>query len=264
MDAATTAHIDPITFEVIRHKLWSINEEGSATMVHVSGSPVVHATDYNFGIYAADGEMAVIGVYLLVPIYTGFMAIRSSSGVSTTSNRTTCLSSTIPTWRPSIRTTCSSARRFSTMASWWRGSAAWRIRWISAAWTPAAGARPRPTSSRRGFESRQGASSARGKINQELWDIIIANSRMPVDRLKRFQRVPGGTKSRQAATGGTVRSLRRRDGDACHAAVDRDLGEASLRNASSRCPDGVFEHVSYPRPSGPAKGDTLLVSALHA
>jgi N-methylhydantoinase B len=69
-------HIDPVTFEVIRHKLWSINEEGSATMIHVSGSPVVHATDYNFGIYAADGEMAVIGIYLLVPIYTGFMAIR--------------------------------------------------------------------------------------------------------------------------------------------------------------------------------------------
>src|SRR5579872_3978446 len=77
----TAAHdIDPITFEVIRHKLWSINEEGSATMIHVSGSPVVHATDYNFGIYAADGEMAVIGVYLLVPIYTGYMAIKEFLG----------------------------------------------------------------------------------------------------------------------------------------------------------------------------------------
>jgi len=46
-----TQTVDPVTFEVIRHKLWSINEEGSATMIHVSGSPVVHATDYNFGLY---------------------------------------------------------------------------------------------------------------------------------------------------------------------------------------------------------------------
>jgi N-methylhydantoinase B len=96
MDAATTG-IDPITFEVIRHKLWSINEEGSATMVHVSGSPVVHATDYNFGVYAADGEMAVVGVYLLVPIYTGFMAIREFLERFDDIERTTCLSSTIRT-----------------------------------------------------------------------------------------------------------------------------------------------------------------------
>jgi N-methylhydantoinase B len=67
--------VDPVTFEVIRHKLWSINSEGATTVEHVSGSPVVHATDYNFGIYTAAGEMAIIGTYLLTPIYTGAMAI---------------------------------------------------------------------------------------------------------------------------------------------------------------------------------------------
>ena len=102
---------------MIRHKLWSINEEGSATMIHVSGSPVVHATDYNFGIYTAEGEMAVIGVYLLVPIYTGYMAIREFLAASTTSPRATSSSSTTRTSRPSIRTTSSSVRRSSTTAS---------------------------------------------------------------------------------------------------------------------------------------------------
>ena len=33
---ATTA-LDPITYEVISHRLWSINEEGSTTIVHASG-----------------------------------------------------------------------------------------------------------------------------------------------------------------------------------------------------------------------------------
>jgi N-methylhydantoinase B len=62
-------NVDPITFEVISHRLWSINEEGSTTIAHASGSPVVHATDYNFGIYAPEGELAVSGVFYTIPIF---------------------------------------------------------------------------------------------------------------------------------------------------------------------------------------------------
>ena len=32
--------IDPVTFEVIRHNLWNINEEHGATIQRISGSPV--------------------------------------------------------------------------------------------------------------------------------------------------------------------------------------------------------------------------------
>ena len=40
--------IDPITFEVIRHALWNINEEHGATIQRVSGSPVaMYALDLN-------------------------------------------------------------------------------------------------------------------------------------------------------------------------------------------------------------------------
>jgi N-methylhydantoinase B len=45
------AAIDPITFEVIRHKLEAITEEQAITLKNVSGSPVVtEATDFNVGI----------------------------------------------------------------------------------------------------------------------------------------------------------------------------------------------------------------------
>ena len=48
--------IDPITFEVIRHKLEAITEEQAITLKNVSGSPVVtEATDFNVGIYLVDG-----------------------------------------------------------------------------------------------------------------------------------------------------------------------------------------------------------------
>ena len=54
--------IDPITFEVIRHKLEAITEEQAITLKNVSGSPVVtEATDFNVGIYLADGAIVNMG-----------------------------------------------------------------------------------------------------------------------------------------------------------------------------------------------------------
>jgi N-methylhydantoinase B len=73
---SATTHIDPITYEVIAHRLWSINEEGATTIVHASGSPVVHATDYNFGIYTRDGELAVSGVFYMIPIFVMQLVIK--------------------------------------------------------------------------------------------------------------------------------------------------------------------------------------------
>jgi N-methylhydantoinase B len=68
--------LDPVTYEVISHRLWSINEEGSTTIVHASGSPVVHGTDYNFGLYTADGDLAVSGVFYMLPIYVMQLMIK--------------------------------------------------------------------------------------------------------------------------------------------------------------------------------------------
>jgi N-methylhydantoinase B len=58
----SNAAIDPITFEVIRHKLEAITEEQAITLKNVSGSPVVtEATDFNVGIYLADGAIVNMG-----------------------------------------------------------------------------------------------------------------------------------------------------------------------------------------------------------
>ena len=70
------AELDPITYEVIRHRLWSINQEGSTTIMHASGSPVVHATDYNFGIYTPNGDIAVSGTFYMIPLCTMTMMIQ--------------------------------------------------------------------------------------------------------------------------------------------------------------------------------------------
>jgi len=60
--SGSDAAIDPITFEVIRHKLQAITEEQAITLKNVSGSPVVtEATDFNVGIYLADGSIVNMG-----------------------------------------------------------------------------------------------------------------------------------------------------------------------------------------------------------
>ena len=53
----TSPQIDPVTYEVIRHNLWNVNEEHAATIVKVSGSPiVVFGHDFNPSILTEDGE----------------------------------------------------------------------------------------------------------------------------------------------------------------------------------------------------------------
>jgi N-methylhydantoinase B len=56
---------DPVTFEVLRHRLWAINEEHGTTLLRMSGSPVaVYAQDFNPGILTAEGEWVYFGPYV--------------------------------------------------------------------------------------------------------------------------------------------------------------------------------------------------------
>jgi N-methylhydantoinase B len=48
--------LDPITFEVIRHRLWTINVAHGDTVTRVSGSPVFQSLDFNMCILTEDGE----------------------------------------------------------------------------------------------------------------------------------------------------------------------------------------------------------------
>src|SRR5438094_917468 len=61
-----TDKIDPITYEVIRHNLWNINEELGMTIQRISGSPVaMYAFDLNSSIFTEDGEFIYYGPYQL-------------------------------------------------------------------------------------------------------------------------------------------------------------------------------------------------------
>lgn len=57
--------IDPVTYEVVRHSLWSINEEHGSTIMRISGSPVaIYAIDLNPSILTEDAEFVYFGPYM--------------------------------------------------------------------------------------------------------------------------------------------------------------------------------------------------------
>jgi len=57
--------IDPVTYEVIRHNLWNINEEHGATIQRISGSPVaMYALDLNPSLLTEDAEFIYFGPYM--------------------------------------------------------------------------------------------------------------------------------------------------------------------------------------------------------
>jgi N-methylhydantoinase B len=61
-----TVEVDPITYEVVRHKLVAIVEQQSAVLKNVSGSPLVfEANDCNTGLYLPDGEIVTMGPHVV-------------------------------------------------------------------------------------------------------------------------------------------------------------------------------------------------------
>ena len=63
--------LDPITYEVVRHRLWQINDEQGTTIRTIATSPiVVEGNDFNVGLFTREGELVVAGPYVLTHVQT--------------------------------------------------------------------------------------------------------------------------------------------------------------------------------------------------
>lgn len=75
---ATTDSLDPITFEVIKHRLWQINDEQAIAIKTISASPiVVEGNDFNVGLFTAEGELVTAGFGSSVHVGTMGTTIRN-------------------------------------------------------------------------------------------------------------------------------------------------------------------------------------------
>ncbi|MCW2954972.1 MAG: hypothetical protein JWQ48_4142 [Conexibacter sp.] len=62
----TGGRVDPVTYEVIRNRLWAINDEQAQTAARKSGSQFIYeAFDFNAGLLDGDGNGLFAGVYVL-------------------------------------------------------------------------------------------------------------------------------------------------------------------------------------------------------
>jgi N-methylhydantoinase B len=63
---ATNRRVDVVTFEVLRHRLWEINDEMGLLAARISGSPAVYESgDFNTAILTAEGKGLFTGVYVI-------------------------------------------------------------------------------------------------------------------------------------------------------------------------------------------------------
>jgi N-methylhydantoinase B len=69
---------DPITFEIVKHRLWQINDEQGIAIKTISASPiVVEGNDYNVGLFTRDAELVTAGIGSLVHVTTMGDAVAS-------------------------------------------------------------------------------------------------------------------------------------------------------------------------------------------
>ena len=62
---------DPVTFEIVKHRLWQINDEQGIAIKTISASPiVVEGNDFNVGLFTRDAELVTAGIGSLVHVTT--------------------------------------------------------------------------------------------------------------------------------------------------------------------------------------------------
>jgi N-methylhydantoinase B len=56
------ARVDPITYEIVRHRLWSIADEMALTLIRTAGNPsITEAHDFMVALFTPDGDIALGG-----------------------------------------------------------------------------------------------------------------------------------------------------------------------------------------------------------
>lgn len=74
---SVTAGVDPVTFEIIRHKLYSVMDETIIALENVSGSPITNeGHDLMASLYRADGGLMVGGVGFLHHLTSAAQAVK--------------------------------------------------------------------------------------------------------------------------------------------------------------------------------------------
>jgi len=242
----TATKLDPVTFEVVSHRLYSINEEGATTIVHASGSPVVHATDYNFAIYTAAGEIAVTGVFYMLPLFVMQLLIKHvlatvpgeelREGDVFVSNDPF----TAGVHQSDVQFVSPFFHEGELVA--WTGCMAHVMDlggMFPGSWCPTA-----TDVFQEGLRVPLSRIVEAGKVNRGIWDMILANSRMPAMVANDFSAFLSAHRVSQARLAEACETY---GGEVVAAtmATSIERTEAQMREWVAELPDGDFEQVGF-------------------
>ena len=239
--------IDPVTFEVIWHRLHDITEEMGIKYMRTSGSPVlVGAYDASTGITLPDGELVAMGPYITTQAHVLRLIIGSVIGMRGTApgiragDMYICNDPYLgATHQPDVATVAPVFHDGELCA--WVGS--------SGHWLDIGGPEPggfnmnAVTVFDEGLRMPPTRLVEEGVIRQDLVDLIMAQLREPLAELD----LRGQVVANQAGTDGLL-SLFDSYGAATVTAVMRegiDHVELGLRDRLRSLPDGVWREVQY-------------------
>ena len=242
--------IDPITYEVVRHNLWNINEELGMTIQRISGSPVaMYAFDLNSSIFTEDGEFIYYGPYQLYMsgvsdvqvkwtlehrsdnpgIHDGDMFLANDPWVGAAHQ----MDVTLLTARSSGRASSSA------------GSPTCCTSTTSAASPRAASARARATPSTKASCSRRSRSSSADELRRDIEEAYLRASRKPVPGGARPPRPDRRQQHRARPHPAAHQALRpgRRQGR--DAQDHRQRRGAPSSTSWRKLPDGIWRERTY-------------------
>lgn len=79
--------VDPITFEVVKHRLWQINDEQANAIRTMSVSPiVVEGNDFGTGLFTKDAEIISPGAYMVIHVTTMDTIIKNTMAIASEIN----------------------------------------------------------------------------------------------------------------------------------------------------------------------------------
>lgn len=176
--------MDPVLFEVLKHKIWALVDEQAISLRAASGSPVVtESNDFNVGLYLPDGTAVALGRYILTQAFTTGSIIKSIVADYVEN----------PGWGPGDMFVCNDPFRGSLHGQdvsvvmplyhegrhvAWAGCCAHQMDMggmTFGSWCPQATERQQESMVITPLRLVEG-----GRLRKDLWDMLLAGSRLPV------------------------------------------------------------------------------------
>ncbi len=176
--------LDPVLFEVLKHKIWAMVDEQAISLRAASGSPVVtESNDFNVGFYLPDGTAVAVGRYILTQAFTTGSIIKSIVAGYREN----------PGWGPGDMFVCNDpfhgalhGQDVSLVAPvyhedhqvGWAGCCAHQVDvggMTFGSWCPEATERQQESMVITPLKLVEG-----GRVRKDIWDMLLAGSRLPV------------------------------------------------------------------------------------